>query len=51
MFTITYLSASRKPYTISTPNKETAFRTFAILRRHYAARLWHSSAKEQSLVF
>lgn len=51
MFTITYLNASRKLYTISTPNKETALRTFAILRRHYAARLWHSTQQEQSLVF
>lgn len=51
MFTITYVSASRKLYTISTPNRETALRTFAMMRRHYAARLWHSTQQEQSLVF
>jgi hypothetical protein len=51
MFTITYISASRKLYTISTPNRETAIRTFAMMRRHYAARLWHSTCKDQFLVF
>lgn len=51
MFTITYISDGSILYTISTPSRETALLTFSILRRHYAARLWHSTQQEQTLVF